>query len=76
MHIVGVALYVHMGMMGEWGMDIDAIINKSNTKGMPHVGATFFMHMGMMGGSRTDASMESSKFGVGRNGVGRTCSTS
>lgn len=52
-------------------MDIDAIINKSNTKGMPHVGATFFMHMGMMGGSRMDASMESSKFGVGRNGVGR-----
>jgi hypothetical protein len=49
MHIVGVALYVHMGMMSEWGMDIDAIINKSNTKGMLHVGVTFFMHMGMMG---------------------------
>jgi hypothetical protein len=29
-----------------------------------------------MGGSIMDANMESSKFGVGRNGVGRTCSTS
>lgn len=76
MHIVGVALHVHMGMMGEWHMDIHATINKSNTKGMPHVGFTFFMRMGMMGGSRMDVNMESSKFGVGRNGVGRTCSTS
>jgi hypothetical protein len=76
MHIVGVALYVHMGMMGEWGMDIDTIIKKSNTKGMPHVGATFFMQVGMMDGSRMDATMESSKFGVGRNGMGRKCSTS
>jgi hypothetical protein len=32
--------------------------------------------MGTMGGSIMDANMESSKFGVGRNGVGRTCSTS
>jgi hypothetical protein len=76
MHIVGVALYVFMGMMGEWCMDIDATINKSNTKGMPHVGVTCFLRMGTMGGSRRDANMESSKFGVGRNGVGRTCSTS
>jgi hypothetical protein len=76
MHIVGVAFYVHVGMMGEWGTDIDTIINKSNTKGMPRVGATFFMHVGMMGGSIMDAIMESSKFGVGRNGVGRMCSAS
>jgi hypothetical protein len=40
------------------------------------VGVAIYVHMGMMGGSRMDASMESSKFGVGRNGVGRTCSTS
>jgi hypothetical protein len=76
MHIVGVAFYVFMGMMGEWRMDINATINKSNTKGMPRVGVTFFMRMGTMGGSIMDANMESSKFGVGRNGVGRTCSTS
>jgi hypothetical protein len=40
------------------------------------VGVALYVHMGMMDGSRMDATMESSKFGVGRNGMGRKCSTS